>query len=214
MHYSAQTLTGLTNNSRLLASAGAAAVITFMVFVLMDKLTHFESRTVEGPEAIPVFTFTFEEPEETTLRKQTLPPLEPPNPRPAPNSPDMVSTDDHLQGLFVDTIDLPETDLGRGDMGMLSMADAGARPMVRMQPKYPAKAAQQGIEGWVKLIFTIDASGAVRDIQVVDAEPKRIFNQAARRALSKWKYKPQFIAGKPVSQEGMEVVLDFKLNQG
>lgn len=86
-----------------------------------------------------------------------------------------------------------------------------ARPIVRVEPKYPAIAAREGIEGWVKLSFSITSSGTVNNIQVLEAEPKRTFNQAARRALAKWKYKPNIHTGKAQAQDGMMVMLDFKL---
>lgn len=91
--------------------------------------------------------------------------------------------------------------------------DGVATPLVRMDPRYPADAARDGKEGWVKLRFTINTAGLVDDIQVIDASPKRIFNRAAIDALRKWRYKPQMRDGKPEDLHNQEVVLDFKLNQ-
>ena len=56
--------------------------------------------------------------------------------------------------------------------------------------------------------------GGVEDVQVIDADPKRIFDREAKRALRKWKYRPKIIDGKPQKQFGLQVQLDFKLNQG
>ena len=213
MYYPAQTSKSVFFNQRILGAVVLAALMTFGIFVVMDKLTRFEGQIVEKPEAIPIFTLSFAPDEDKTITKKTLPPIEPPVQKPKPQTPDI----DPVDGLGEDTqftqFTPPTTGLGKQDFSQINMSDMGARPIVRMQPKYPANAAQQGIEGWVKLIFSIDASGSVTDIQVIDAEPKRIFNQAARRALSKWKYKPQYKDGKPVPQAGLEVVLDFKLNQ-
>jgi protein TonB len=89
--------------------------------------------------------------------------------------------------------------------------DGDARPIVRVEPKYPIVAAQEGLEGWVHLSFSITSSGTVSKIQVIEAQPKRVFNQAAKRALAKWKYKPNIFAGKAQVQDGMMVMLDFKL---
>ena len=206
-----------TNHSifspRLLGSMGLAALMTFGIFVVMDKLTHFDGDIIEKPEAPPIIDVIFDHQDKPTPTRPRLPPIEPPQMKPKNQIPDIAPTDngDDL-GMQV-KVDIPGTDIAK-DIGDMTQKDTGARPIVRMQPKYPNAAAQEGIEGWVKLIFSIDASGAVRDIEVVDAEPKRIFNKAARRALSKWKYKPQLVAGKPVAQEGLEVVLDFKLDNG
>ena len=200
-------------NPRLFASMGLAALVTFGIFVVMDKLTHFDGAIVEKPEAPPIIDLVFDHQDKPTPVRPRLPPIEPPQTKPKHQIPDIAPSDygDSL-GMQV-KVNIPTTDI-TNDIGDMTQMDTGARPIVRMQPKYPNAAAQEGIEGWVKLIFSIDASGTVRDIEVVDAEPKRIFNKAARRALSKWKYKPQLVAGKPVAQEGLEVVLDFKLDNG
>ena len=88
------------------------------------------------------------------------------------------------------------------------------QPPKPQPPKYPTQAARDGKEGWVQLSFTIDELGGVTDVEVIDAEPKRIFDREAKRALRKWKYRPKIIDGKPQKQPGLQVQLDFKLNQG
>jgi protein TonB len=88
-----------------------------------------------------------------------------------------------------------------------------ATPQFRVDPAYPPQASRDGVEGWVKLGFTVSASGTVTDISVIDAKPSKVFNREARRALKKWKYKPKLVDGKPVAQYNMVVVLDFKLAQ-
>jgi protein TonB len=65
----------------------------------------------------------------------------------------------------------------------------------------------------VKLSFTINEIGGVEDVSVIEAQPKRIFDKEAKRALRKWKYKPKVVDGKPVKQPGLTVQLDFKMNQ-
>lgn len=67
-----------------------------------------------------------------------------------------------------------------------------------VRPVYPAKAESGALEGWVELDFTVDETGAVRDVSVHAASPKGIFDQAATTALSQWRYRPVTVDSKPV----------------
>lgn len=104
----------------------------------------------------------------------------------------------------------------KGNGPYLGQAGAGtagtaSTPVVRIEPQYPRKAAMQGIQGWVRLSFDITAMGTVENVEVLDSQPKRIFDMEAKRALLKWKYKPKMEDGKAVPQKGEKVQLDFKL---
>jgi protein TonB len=66
-------------------------------------------------------------------------------------------------------------------------------------PVYPAAALRDGVEGWVELNFTITETGTVRDIEVVDATPRGVFESAATEALASWRYKPRIANGVPVA---------------
>lgn len=92
-------------------------------------------------------------------------------------------------------------------------ADNGARPIFRVNPSYPVDASRNGIEGWVVLGFDINEIGAVVNIRIIDAEPKRIFNKAAKQALRKWKYKAKTVNGQQVVQQNLSVQLDFKMEK-
>jgi protein TonB len=59
--------------------------------------------------------------------------------------------------------------------------------------------------------FTIDETGQPTDIEVLEAEPKRVFEREAIRALRNWKYQPKLVDGKAVTQPGQSVKLEFKL---
>ncbi|WP_323601874.1 energy transducer TonB, partial [Rheinheimera pleomorphica] len=62
-----------------------------------------------------------------------------------------------------------------------------------------------------KLAFTIAANGAVTDVSVIAAEPARVFDRDAIRALRRWKYQAKIVDGVAVSQPNMQVQLDFSL---
>lgn len=67
-------------------------------------------------------------------------------------------------------------------------------------PVYPAEALRTRTRGWVELEFTIAPSGSVRDVQVVGAEPRGVFEAAATAALAQWQFRPRVVAGRAVAQ--------------
>lgn len=97
--------------------------------------------------------------------------------------------------------------LGPGGGG----SDRDAVPQVRIQPEYPIQARQRRIEGWVDVSFTIGADGSVRNVIVIDAKPKAIFDRAALQAVKGWKYNPRIVDGRPVERPDMRVRVRFNL---
>jgi protein TonB len=89
-------------------------------------------------------------------------------------------------------------------------ADAMNRVAAR-DPVYPAQALRDGTRGWVELEFTITASGTVRDIEVVGAEPRGVFDAAASDAVAEWRYQPRVVNGQPVAQRS-RVTLRFDVD--
>lgn len=79
-------------------------------------------------------------------------------------------------------------------------------PLVYIPPQYPFRARQQRKEGFVDLEFTITKEGYVKDISILDAHPKNVFEKAAMRAVSKWKFKPKVLNQKPVTQRAAQLI--------
>lgn len=72
-------------------------------------------------------------------------------------------------------------------------------PRTQIPPQYPVQARRQGISGWVRLEFIVNTDGSVSDVTVVEAKPRKgIFDQAAVRALSRWRFHPQMQEGRPI----------------
>ncbi|MGB5576344.1 MAG: TonB family protein [Woeseiaceae bacterium] len=57
-------------------------------------------------------------------------------------------------------------------------------------PKYPRSAQRRNLSGWVDVVFTVDSSGLVKDINVRDSEPGDTFVNAAVKAVEKWEFEP------------------------
>ena len=102
----------------------------------------------------------------------------------------------------------------RGAMSGLNISAGSDRdtiPLVRVPPDYPPRALNRGIEGWVIVEFTITGAGAVKDAKVVDAQPKNIFDDAALKSISRWRYNPKIENGQPVERVGVRTIIRFNL---
>ncbi|MBL6986389.1 MAG: energy transducer TonB [Methylobacter sp.] len=89
---------------------------------------------------------------------------------------------------------------------------AGVIPLERVPPKYPRRAASRHIEGWVKVEFTITTDGNVEGAVVVAAQPADVFDDAALKAISRWKFKEKIVDGVAVTQRAVQT-LQFKLTK-
>ncbi len=75
---------------------------------------------------------------------------------------------------------------------MLALA-AHAAPKVikKVPPEFPREASQKGIStGVIKAKLTFEADGKVSEVEIVEAEPKRVFDRAVKQALMEWKFEP------------------------
>ncbi len=199
---------------RFLVSILLGAAITFALFSFMAFLVSSGDRNKdEGLEEIIVEVNTTP-PKSAAEQRRRVPPPPPPPPKtpPKPQTPE-PETNNNSGGL---TFNMPGVQLSGANAGISAPGagfgrDGDATPIVRIEPKYPIQAARDGKEGWVKLSFTINEIGGVEDVKVIEAQPKRIFDKEAKRALRKWKYKPKVVDGKPMKQPGLTVQLDFTM---
>src|SRR5262245_36099048 len=79
---------------------------------------------------------------------------------------------------------------GAPAVAMAGGSDRGPVPQVRIDPDYPPQAKDRGIEGWCHVRFTVTKEGRVKDVTVVAAKPTNIWDRAAIRAVSNWRYQP------------------------
>jgi TonB family protein len=76
-------------------------------------------------------------------------------------------------------------------------------------PKYPRRALNQGIEGWIVVGYTILKDGSTSDIFVIDASIDNYFEKAAMEAVEGWKYEPATLDGQAVDEAGKTGRLTF-----
>ena len=89
-----------------------------------------------------------------------------------------------------------------------------AKIISRASPRYPNRAIQRNVEGWVEVSFQIDTKGVPINIAVLAAEPENVFNNAALKAVQKWQFSPARIeeSGLPVESNTIRTKVNFKLN--
>ncbi|WP_297733518.1 energy transducer TonB [uncultured Maricaulis sp.] len=74
-------------------------------------------------------------------------------------------------------------------------------------PEYPRGAERRGIEGTVRVSYSIDADGRVVNAEVVEATPEGVFDRAALAAIEAWRYAPA-----AAQTDGHSRELEFRLN--
>jgi protein TonB len=206
----------------VLIAAFLAMVVTFGLFLFMHQLISSGRGDRADMEAIAGIHFgPVDIPDEIENKSRRKPP-KPPPPRDPPPPPKMQLTRVDPQVRNMPVMNMPELDLpltaGAGMfIGNFQQVDQTAEgdiiPIVVIRPIYPGDAAISGIEGWVKIEFTITESGTVKDPKVVDAKPARVFNRAAILAILKWKFKPRIVDGVAVDRRASQII-DFTLDDG
>ena len=95
---------------------------------------------------------------------------------------------DELEDLETELGSVLSISNGQPEIAFASVVptDGDYLPLLAVAPQYPTRAAEEGIEGWVLLSFTVNAAGDVVEssVAVEDAEPSDIFNRVLRSALS------------------------------
>ena len=78
-----------------------------------------------------------------------------------------------------------------------------------MQRIYTRRALTRGIECYVIVMFTVTRQGTTRDHVIVESKPRGIFDRAALRAATKFKYKPRIVDGQPIEVPGVKNKITF-----
>jgi TonB family protein len=87
-------------------------------------------------------------------------------------------------------------------------ATHSVKPIMRIEPKYPIEAANNGISGYVQLAYTIDERGHTNNIKVIEASPKNTFEKNAVTALRQWQY-----TASSNPKKIHRIQLDFRINE-
>jgi len=189
-----------------------AAAVTFGLFFLMQFLISMDATEPERGDAIKIADITMPDIEIEVQRVQPKPEV-PEEPEEMPDLPDQQFSVDapSAAGIQVARVNV---DVGGLDSGAsISASDAEYLPIVVIQPQYPNRALQRGIEGWCQVMFTVDENGGVLDPVVVDADPPEIFDSSSLRAVTRFKFNPRTVNGQGVKTPGVQYVFRYNLEQ-
>ena len=66
---------------------------------------------------------------------------------------------------------------------------ADAQLVSKVDPEFPLEAIQAGADkGTVKARMTVDGSGEVVRVEILEAQPRRVFDRAVVKTLSQWRF--------------------------
>jgi protein TonB len=189
------------------AGVGGALFTAAMFWLLSSLVTTSYERIerVEGP--IVDFTRLVRDTEVVSRRNARIERELPP---PTPETPRITLTGGGVTTQVAQLTPIIDTG-GRSRITMAAGSDRDVIPLVRVNPDYPQSAINRQVEGWVQVQFTITAAGTVKDAIVVDALPRQVFEDAALKAIVRWRYNPKVESGAAVERVGVQTRIVFTL---
>lgn len=82
----------------------------------------------------------------------------------------------------------------------LGQVDEDAQPEKIVDPPYPRRAKEDGVEAAVELRLLVDERGRVEKLEVLGAPPGYGFEAALKNSSQQWRFKPAHLGGVPVPQ--------------
>lgn len=190
-------------------SSLVAVFVTLGLFFLMQTLIESSAKgSLDEQQGRKIELVKVERDQEVQRKERVERPPEQVKP-PELDMPD-VRTNAPTQTVF--NFDLPrgqQTIQGSG----IATGDGEYLPIVKVNPIYPRRAQEQGIEGYVMVEYTVTTTGTTRDVVVVEAEPRGYFERAAIKAAEKYKYKPRVINGEAVEVPGVRTIIYFNFGE-
>ncbi len=179
---------------RFIPSAFVAMGVVFGLLFLMQALINANLTEPEEKEQIKIGDIWQEKQEvKDELKDRKVEEIDTPDEPP----PDIPKQDIEITDA-ADSISMsgPKMEVAKIDIGG-GFSDGDIIPLVAVQPNYPQRAAERGLEGYVVISFVIQRDGTTRDWEVVETTSS-LFNNEAIKAAKKLKYKPRIIDGTPV----------------
>lgn len=204
--------------SRVLLSLLGGAIAATALFWAMQRMLVGDAAMAKAERDRPIMEFVrIKHDSDVRLKERETEPPEPPKEEAPPQIPQLE------MDVAQPAADAPDIDFKAPDLDMAMSGpylgpvrtgppDRDVMAVSRVPPRYPYRAERMGIEGWVKVSFLVTQQGDVQDPVVIDSKPAHTFDQAAIRAVLKWKFKPRIQDGKPMAVR-VEQVVNFHLDR-
>ena len=201
--------------TRVISSVLAASAVTFGLFFLMNSLVAFNDDVNLNEDKQLRFVDVVEDIDEQPPQRMERKVEKPPEVEAPP--PEMETPQVEIEGPNKMNLSIGRANSGAGvDLGSIDLGpsqDGDYLPLVRVQPQYPRRAQERGVEGYVIVELTVAEDGTVPpdSIIIIEAEPQGYFERAASKAAEKFKYKPKVVNGKPQKVTGVKYRFSFDL---
>lgn len=174
----------------------AAIVVNILMFTAIEMMVGMKRMRLTDANNIDIANFIRmqEQSREVRSRRDPKAPEKPPQDMQQDLRRLNAASNSGLSGM---SIDVPNIDIDIGIGSDIAIARE-LTPLVRVPAEYPLAALSRGIEGYAIVRFTVTESGSVADPEILRSEPPGYFERSALRAVSRFKYQPQFVDGKPV----------------
>ena len=201
--------------TRVIASLAAASGVTFALFFLMQSLVTFNDEVNLDEDKQLRFIDVVEDIDEQPPQRMERRVEKPPEVEAPP--PEIDTPQVEVEGPSKMNLSIGRANAGAGvDLGSIDLGpsqDGDYLPLVRVQPQYPRRAQERGIEGYVIVELTVNEDGSVppESVIIIEADPQGYFERAATQAAVKFKYKPKVVNGKPQQVTGVKYRFSFDL---
>ncbi len=184
-----------------------ALTLASSLFWTLWTLTSVEFK-LEEVKAVRIDFTRMRQDSQTASRREEKVELEPPPV--APDVPKLAVSSGGVDNNIMTLAPTIDTSSAMTGIKLGGGSDRDVMPLVRINPDYPPRALSRGIEGWVQIQFTITATGTVKDAVVIKSS-SQMFEEAAIKAILRWRYNPKIENGEGVERVGMQTILRFEL---
>jgi periplasmic protein TonB len=196
---------------RILVGIPVAAIITFLLFMLMRNLIIPEKIEIEEAEARAVIEIT-QQTKDSEIKRNIKRPDKPEDVKAPPPPPRIqpAKSEQPQEGLATTLGKLPDLQPQRVDKNDINfnVADRDEQPLVRIQ-NYPRRALERGSEGSCNATVDINPDGSTSNIRLSCTDS--VFESQARRDIENWKYQPKVVDGQQVGRRNIRAELVYQL---